>query len=56
MRPVKKSLILLDFTEKGLIERDQNMLIEWCILRLGRHIEKHVGEMTDRTLIRKWYR
>ena len=55
MRPVKKSLIQLDFTEKGLTEQEQNILMECCILRLGKHIEKEVGEMADSILNRKWH-
>ena len=56
MRPVKKSLKMLDNPDPGLSEKDQLLHTRKCLLKIGDHINQLLTAYNDPDHIKAWRR
>ena len=56
MRPVKKSLKMLDNPDPGLSEKDQLLHTRKCLLKIGDHINHLLTAYNDPDHIKAWRR
>uniref|UniRef100_T1J6Q1 Chromodomain-helicase-DNA-binding protein 1 n=1 Tax=Strigamia maritima TaxID=126957 RepID=T1J6Q1_STRMM len=54
MRPVKKSLILLDNPDQNLSEKEQLVHTRQCLLRIGDRINQCLQEYTNNDTVKEW--